>query len=302
MNKLKSYAFFYNYKETFSHKNVSTLHLLTKIYNLEYNSFNDRFNILLDDAEYNMLSRCDDIEQIWNSDTYSFEECCRIRTDDIINIAKDRDIYIAYSGGVDSSCIVCAFLMNERLDKNKFFVVCNQFAIDEYPYLYELLLRNKVNVIHIKSDISEIVNLTKNDVIFVNGNCGDQLDGSVIPQKRFPDINFYTPWQDAIVEMSKRRNIAISDKHIFDIERYSNIIGARLKTAGDFGWLFNFSLKYNYVTEYMTCLSLRPDNMITFFDTQYFQKYGLLNHNMNRDRKHQHISFLYKNHSKNQNR
>ena len=39
--RLKNYAFFYNYNEIFMYNNVSTLHLLSKIHNVEYNMFVD---------------------------------------------------------------------------------------------------------------------------------------------------------------------------------------------------------------------------------------------------------------------
>ena len=291
---LKNYAFYYNFNEHFSHKNVSTLHLLSKIHNSEYNIFVDRFDILTEDCEYNLLSRCDSIEDIQSCKLLSFEECVRKRCDEIIDMAGYKKIYISYSGGVDSTCIVCSFLMNERLNKDNFFVICNPFAIREYELFYRLLIEQGVNIIAIDESIESLINLTKDDVIFVNGNCGDQIDGSNILSKRFASVEYFLPWKDALIKAADLRHLRVSDKNISDVEEYIKLFGFEPEYAGDLSWFLGFAIKYNYAASYMKQLSYRPDNVVVFFDTIYFNKYGLVSYRMNREYKSQMSSFHYK--------
>lgn len=295
MKKLISYAFL-GFEETFSHSNLSTLHLLSKIYYRQYNILNDRFNLLNDGSEYFLKSRCDDISTIINSKNMTFEECCHNRSSEIIKEARleKKKIYVLYSGGVDSSVVVSSFLMNDALDKRTFYVVCNNYAIEENPSMYDFLIRSNINVHRISDDIEAFISLLNNEnIYFVSGCCGDQIISSNLHTRKHRHLDYFCDWKDSLNDIVKRIfNRQVEDRHICDMEAYSSYMNFPLKYFGDFALLFNFGLKWDYSMDYIKNLS-KYENVIPFFDTIYFQKYMFNAHNIMREYKHQN-DYLYK--------
>lgn len=295
MKRLKSYAFL-GFMEHFTHNSLSTLHLLSKIYYRQYNVLNDRFNLLNDSSEYILESRCDNIEDVFFSKNMTFDECCNSRSDEIIKLAhrENKRIYVLYSGGVDSSVVVSSFIMNDRLDKNSFYVVCNRFAIEENPYMYDFLVRNKINIYHINDDIETFISMLNDDgVYFVSGCCGDQIVSSNLHTRKYRGIDYFCDWKDALNSIVNNLfNKQVEERHIHDICKYAKHMKFPLKYFGDFALLFNFGLKWDYSMDYIKNLS-RYENVVPFFDTIAFQKYMYNAHNMMSEYKHQN-DYLYK--------
>ena len=249
-----------------------------------YHSFimNDRFNILNKDTEWYSLSRNDSLDEI-KKYRFSFEECCRFRTDEIINRAniENKDIYISLSGGVDSTCVTCAFLLNERLDKSRFHILYNSFSVDEYPKFFEILRKNNIDIIDTKNDINLYNSIPKNNLV-INGMCGDQLDGSNLCTSRLPMIPFYENWKDGLMRENTTSpahpitKYSMMDYYISEIENYANVFNIKLNTFGEFSWLINFGCKWSYVSNFISMLSDYPQDRIAFFDTPYFSNWCLL--------------------------
>ena len=286
-DKLKFYTYNFN-KEHFTHRNVSTLHILSKLY-MSFNMLNDRFNILNDDCEYNLCSRNENINDIWNLKLKTFEECCYERSTEIIRYAntKNLDIYVSYSGGVDSTTVVSSFLMNSSLDKNRFHVLYNKNSIEEYPYFFELLIKNEISLIDISFDIQNLIRISERGII-VSGLCGDQLVGSNLCTKCYKDVvDYFHDWNDALRICS---SYSITDKHISDIESYIKYTGVDIKYFGEFSWLFNFCIKWTYVSEYMD--SFTRNKYFAFFDTPHFSRYALFK--MTQKEKYKQSGLYYK--------
>lgn len=273
MKKLKFYSYNYHYEYFDGLSKPSTLHILSKMYMPCFNILNDRFDVLNKESEYRLCSRETDIHNIWNLPFLSFEECCHIRTTDIIRLADkaDKDIYISYSGGVDSTLVVVSFLMHPSLKKHKFHVLYNKNSVDEYPYFMDVLRKNKVSTIDCEYNVWNIINQAENGIL-VSGLCGDQLDGSNLHTKNYKGyVNYFDNWIDAFRKISC---YTIGDKHIADIMNYAKCIGMNtMKYFGEFAWLFNFGIKWTYVAEYMQCFT--KGLYFPFFDTDYFSRYAL---------------------------
>ena len=277
-------------------QNPSTLHIISNIY-IPRNILSDRFNILNDNCEYYLYSRNEDINYIKSLPNMTFEECCNKRTNEFIDLSNklNKDIYVSWSGGVDSTCIISSFLMNDRLDKSRFHVVHSLDAIEEYPFFYEFLIKNKIDIFNAEHNIYNFKNFVK-DNILVNGNCGDQLDGSNLHTRIYKDIDYFSNWKDSvdkIVHKYHRRPYSI-EKCLSDIEKYANMFSLNLKYFGEFAWMCNFGIKWSYVSEVLMPLYDNPELCIAFFDTPYFSKYGLSNtlrHSLNK----QSNNYLYKN-------
>lgn len=297
MKKLIFYNFIKPYYEWFTEEvPVSTLRIITSIYLGRYNILNDRFGILTRDCEYNLQSRNDSIEYIKNLPNKSFEEICNDRTNEIIDYADtyDKDIYVSWSGGVDSTCVVCSLLMNERLNKSRFHLIFSEESIGEYPYFYELMHKNKIDMINAKQDVLKFRDVVGYNVS-VNGMNGDQLDGSNLHTMKYQGVGYFNNWIDDIrkILFPEFKKPVIFDKFVSDVEEYSNKIGVNLNIFGEFAWLFNYSVKWTYIAEFMKCLHLNPDANFAFFDTNDFSHYALVNF-YQRGIKKQYTSYDYK--------
>lgn len=295
MKQLIFYNFIRPYYEDFSGDiEPSVLRLITSIYLGRFNCLNDRFNILNKDAEYNLLSRNDNIDYINNLPNKSFEEICNERSQEIIDYANkiDKDIYVSWSGGVDSTCVVCSLLMNDKLDKSRFHLIFSQESIQEYPLFYELMLKNKIDMINAVQDVYKFRNVV-GDNIAVNGMCGDQLDGSNLHTMKYSSVGYFNNWKDDILKILFPKFRNYQDKLIAGIEDYAKVFSINLNIFGEFAWLFNYGVKWTYVAEYMKCLHINPDTSIAFFDTNDFSHYGLMNFHK-RSLKKQFSSYEYK--------
>ena len=258
----------------------SLLYILSKLYHA-YPLY-DRFLSLNIDYEFILSdSKKESITDIYSSPYHSFEECCFLRSSEIISLSNtmNKDIWISYSGGVDSTTVVCSFLLNPKLNKNKFHVLYNKYSISEYPNFFNLLMRNKINLVNTNENIDNIFIASKNGIL-VTGMCGDQLDGSNLLTRRFTNINPHSNWIDFFGNISLDRIHTIRKYDFFDeyvdiIKNYSKNFIDDLTNVSEFTWLFNFCCKWLYVKEYMKLLNNTNYNIFPFFDTIYFQKWCL---------------------------
>ena len=295
MKRLLSYNYINPWKEIFyDHRTPSPLSMLSKFYT-SVNVLTDRFNILNDDCEYNILSTNTNIQNILDMKRMFFDECCRRRTEEIISYASliDKDIYVLWSGGVDSTCVACSFLMNETLDRKRFHIILNDDSIFEYPLFYTMLVNEHIDIINVRLNLYKIRTIV-NDNVAVNGICGDQLDGFNLNKPKFKSIGYFDDWKDGVnTFLSNNYTKDSIDNVISSCEDYAHKLKIDLSIFGEFIWLFNFSLKWNYLVYYLKCLYVNPDTSIAFFDTDYFSNFALFNYHKRRLYK-QNSSYLYK--------
>ena len=296
MKKLLAYNFVRPWKETFlNHSTPSTLMMVSKMNHQNVSIMNDRFNILNKDCEYNLLETNTDINHIKKLKQLSFKECCQKRAEEIILFAnkQDKDIYVYWSGGVDSTCIVCSFLMNTRLNRNRFHLIFGNDSIEEYPLFYRRMKDEHIDVINVGYDILKLQTIV-GDNIAVSGKCGDQLDGYNSTRPLFKGIDPFLDWKDAIkLWRGKEFGYSNIDRLISDSEMYAKYFDITLKYFGDFYWLFAFSLLWTWNASYIKSLHINPNNSFVFYDTDYFSNYGLFYFHKRRTSK-QISSYTYK--------
>lgn len=232
---------------------------------------NDRFNILNDVAEWNIISRCDNINDIWNTKYFSFEECCRKRTDEIIDLVGDSNIFVLSSGGVDSTCVICSFLMNERLNKNNFYVLYNDRTVMEYPSLIQYLKKNGVKCIDTNMSY-EVISSYSTKGYIVSGFGGDEIASSC--------SNGFVNWKDWFrgycVHENPIKSYKFCDKWISQIEDYSNKLNIPINTNSEMITLMSYGLHYSTVLYQSSIVWDNPYSHIPFFDTLYFNKHHLI--------------------------
>lgn len=104
----------------------------------------------------------------------------------IIN-ASDKVIYLAWSGGVDSTALACAFLKN-GLERRRLHVLMSESSVDEYPDFLRLLQKEGVTTTMLSASTAfSILSNTTKEGLLCMGWGADQLFGSVVN-------NYYPDW------------------------------------------------------------------------------------------------------------
>jgi len=72
----------------------------------------------------------------------SIEELCYNSTRNIISKANNQKIYVTWSGGIDSTLVLCELL--KQTHKDQIVVALNDNSIHEYPEFYKQYIENKL--------------------------------------------------------------------------------------------------------------------------------------------------------------
>src|SRR5262249_200908 len=79
--------------------------------------------------------------------TKSYEEVCNGRALEVLARAErlDTSLYVFWSGGVDSTCVLVSLLKNAtRAQKERIVVLLSEGSITEYPLFYHDHIRGRV--------------------------------------------------------------------------------------------------------------------------------------------------------------
>lgn len=208
----------------------------------------------------------------------SFEEVVDEQAIRIKNETKDKNIFLLWSGGIDSTLVFYALVKQDI----EFTVIMDSNSIKEYELLGNKILNkefNKVNFIlnkeHEQFDIST---LSSNPVnVFITGEIGDQIFGSALSlpfsyedrQKHYKDaLPYEAQWKDLEPTVA-----AVVDN-------------LETTTLAEWFWAVNFTCKYQNILTRMTVkFEISPispfDNCYHFFDTDNFQRWSMQNYKSN---------------------
>lgn len=118
------------------------------------------------------------------------EELFDRRSIELLEYGKNYDkIYVFWSGGIDSTLILCSILKNWG-SLEKLVVVLNQKSIDENPTMYEQYIKNKLVIVNTNDFFNKTEKFNHNN-LYVSGELGDPLitfDGYQNFRKLYPDI------------------------------------------------------------------------------------------------------------------
>lgn len=244
-----------------------------------------RVDSSLDPFEYTNL--CEPISDIVDlpTNTKTWEEMCYDRAKDIIR-SSDKNIYLYYSGGIDSVCVYLALReMLTAQDRERLHIVCTHHSHLEFPELWEEIYYNyKGRIINAYTNMED---LAENGIV-LTGQCADQVLGSD-NIRRVTSLYGYEgikmPWKEALLPIyTQQFGSAKANKFI---EVYGETVSAcpfPIVTAFDWVWWFNFSNKWQHAK--YKFLGYKPwknpketyKNVVHFFDTPEWQKWSLDNH------------------------
>lgn len=222
-----------------------------------------------------------------------FDHVTDIRSCDLLRRAVNYEhVYLFWSGGIDSTLVLCSLLKNwDSVSLSKLIVVANSHSIAEYPEMYYLHIHNKFREVSTDEFFSGNVKLTNNS-LYVTGDTGDPLFGYGPIYEfdmRYPGV-YQKPWRqniDILLEYFSgpagkvAGNFAMD--HIIDSLSLANI---QVDTVYDFLWWIDFNWGYDFDLYYLCWLysELPPtvdakkfveDNTFPFFNCKLYQNWAI---------------------------
>ena len=242
----------------------------------------DRFCVLNQYSPYDLHNEMGESEKAAlaykDADPVDFKQTLDKRAQQIIE-AHER-VTVSWSGGVDSTAVVTSFLKN-GLHPKDLTILSSSSSEEEYPFFYKYLHDLGVNYIESES-VSEHFDKVDEGAL-VTGWCADQLFGSNIHLR---NLNWYhMPWMEGVALAFKDRGIHVEEDELEQVKEafweYSQKLGLRLDQFCEFAFLFNFGVKWSYVSQEpqlsVTKQSIR-NRIYNFFDTVDFQHFALQNY------------------------
>ena len=236
----------------------------------------------------------------FESFTSTFEEICDNRAQELMFHAKKtgRKLAVMYSGGIDSTLILCALLKNctEEDLKSTVVVLLSNASIRENPNFFYNHVIKKFNCV---SSFRYTHFLGNDNYVFVSGENGDQLFGSQVvsaftQDRPFADVfkNINNMEGELINWMYKTtfkfNEPQYTKQHIeqlfFIFKKIVDAAPVKLDTVYKFFWWINFTTKWHsvYVRPLPFSKNLNTikfeENYTTFYCTKEFQLWAMNNH------------------------
>ena len=257
-----------NYRET-----PSIMWFISRVFNRN-TLYNDRFDVFpKSEYEWNSSNLNESIDDIYNEKSLSLEECCYNRVCEIMNYASSigkKDIYISWSGGVDSTLAVCSFLLCDSFDIKNLHILYNESSISEYPYFYKLLAEQNIHMHNFYNNCYMYENFAGDNIV-VNGHGGDYI----IPSNLFSVQYNFNDWKLGIQYFCKLYSYKNVEYYIENIKKYIEYYNLDIKTFPELGWILCFGTLWHRNMEYKKLISKFPKRRLSFYNTLYFQKFAL---------------------------
>lgn len=255
----------------------------------DWRAYRDRFNIVNQYSVFNFTEKPQYNDQLYfPNDRVAFSEVADKRACEIIEKYKQGTIVVSWSGGVDSSAVLCSLLRN-NVDIKRLRVVCGESSIEEYPLMFHYLQDILQVPMIITDSLWETLAAQHDACVLLNGYCGDQLYGANIHQY-YPNL-YNKHWKAAAKEIIHdrvigQRKIQCTNKQIDQalnlFDYYCAKIGIPIIQWCEFCWLYSFAFKWEYYAyeHKLRLYGFNPkvaDKSIAFYDSEDFQKLSIDN-------------------------
>ena len=195
----------------------------------------------------------------------TIEELFHERVMQITAAAHGAKIVVLWSGGIDSTAILTAFLLHG--ERERVVVMCNEYSVDEYPEFYANHIHGKLPTIPLDFHNPNPFLPYLGTHVFVTGNCFDEVFGD--------------PLYEALSEIDLR----MSTETLFKLPNvrasWARLVEAspvELVDVRDLLWWKNYALDYQ-LDQMQWCLydeRLRLEhNLFHFCDTQDWNDYAV---------------------------
>lgn len=214
------------------------------------------------------------IPAIPTSFTKTFDEISLARAQQIIDL--DKEIVIAYSGGIDSTFVLVQFLKLLN-NTNRIKLIMNQNSILENPNFYDSFIKDKINVV-ISNDYHARYIPTSEQVL-ITGDQIPQLFGqslSVFMTNRNDD------WRPFVLK--NFTDTAKARWFMETIQPWLSKAPFEINSIYDWIWWVSFSIRWDngrcralkYNSSYNK--DIFENNVLPFFRTDDYQLWSIFNH------------------------
>lgn len=225
----------------------------------------------------------------------SFSEICDDRAKYLLQYAewKNKKIAVMYSGGVDSTLMLCSFLKNAKQNqlKNIIVLLSDESIRENVNFYNNYVIKNFICI----SSWRFPYLLGKDEYLFLTGENADQLFGSQV-NGDFTIENPYTDLFEPIELMEGkildffRQRLLQSNKKLAEpmfnlFKKMANNAPVKLENIYQMFWWINFTTKWQSVYMRILPFSLNlntlklQENYTTFYHTDEFQLWSLNNMN-----------------------
>jgi hypothetical protein len=243
-------------------------------------TFHNRF-------KYHILSPIPEIPPTF---TKSFNDICFERAQEIVDLGQP--ISVMWSGGIDSTAVLTT-LMQVALPE-QITVLFEPRSLKEYPWFFENHIKGKLKYKILDQHIHRYEQ-SPNEIL-VTGNPGDLLFSCSVVINNFKVKNM--PWVNIFDQLSlfykrdnknqvrgnyKKQSVRY---HIRDnIQSFLDKAPFEIKTAFDFYWWVNFTLKWQTLNMRITSLNSnitaeKLASVYNFYDSTDFQIWSMVNHDL----------------------
>ena len=216
----------------------------------------------------------------------TYKECCLERASQILAKQEELDvpIHIMYSGGIDSTAILSAFidLLGIKEASKRITVIMSKESVEENPYFWYKFIRPHLAI---KSSNVEYTEFNFGKWIYVTGELNDQLFGNDIQQEIA--LTFGNNYLNNPATVDSLSAYLIKGKNISKSSAvyWAKMIIDNLKTCPNHNgtiwdgfWWYNFCWKWIHVYYRIFLFSrLEGDLDKTWLDNNYYAFFGSSN-------------------------
>lgn len=210
---------------------------------------------------------------------------------------KYERVYLFWSGGIDSTLVLCAILKNwAPPELNKLTVVLNDFSIAEHPEFFRKFIQNKLLVANSDEFYSGVIKLNSRS-LYLTGDLGDPIFGyGPIYEfdKKYPGL-YKQPWKKNIEKLIEYFSVAGPESGIFAMNHIMESLDrsqVEVDTVYDLLWWLDFNWGYDFDLYYLLWLfpasggEIHPkkfmeENVFLFFNSKEYQNWAMTTINTN---------------------
>ena len=219
----------------------------------------DRFNLLNNLS--NIMFDLDRTDPIPVRTGKSFSQIVDEQAQKYIQTSGDGKIAVLWSGGVDSTCVVAAFIRNGILKDKLLVVGTKSESLQKSYYFYEFLKKNGYKVLIVDELVPALKKL-ENCTYLISGGGGDQL---CMHEVHRYDISLYdTPFIEGAKGFFEATGLPLSKKSLSYFTEvwhwYAKTLDVELKCICDYTWLYNFAIRFETVMDRERLLIIDSQN------------------------------------------
>lgn len=177
-----------------------------------------------------------------------FTELTDKRSIDLLEKAETYStVLFFYSGGIDSTTLLCAILKNwPKADLARVTIVMNQHSINENQLMFDRYIKGNFII----ENVDEFFTSAKvnNDTLYITGMLGDALmaeeNNTMMYDQQYPNT-YHKPWRehkDNLINFYTTRTNAVAAHHIVEsVEQSLALLNYEVETIYDFFWWISFN-------------------------------------------------------------